>query len=97
VFAILACAHDIKDHGTPEKHISICSESPRSRENNVPISSSMPRGVKWYLCPACCGTLLGPWACRGEGEWNGWWAREEWLYHRVRRAGASLGGLSAGS
>jgi ribonuclease HI len=27
VFAILACAHDIKDHGTPEKHVSICSNS----------------------------------------------------------------------
>jgi hypothetical protein len=27
VFAILAYVHDIKDHGTPEKHISICSDS----------------------------------------------------------------------
>jgi ribonuclease HI len=27
VFAIVACAHDIKNHGTPEKHLSICSDS----------------------------------------------------------------------
>jgi ribonuclease HI len=27
VFAILACAHDIQSHGTPEKHVSICSDS----------------------------------------------------------------------
>jgi hypothetical protein len=27
VFAILACAHDIKNHGTSEKHISNCSDS----------------------------------------------------------------------
>jgi hypothetical protein len=27
VFAILACAHDIQNHGTPEKHASICSDS----------------------------------------------------------------------
>jgi hypothetical protein len=27
VFAILACAHDIKNHGTPEKNVSICSDS----------------------------------------------------------------------
>jgi ribonuclease HI len=27
VFAILACAHDIQNHGTPEKHVSICSDS----------------------------------------------------------------------
>ena len=27
MFAILACAHDIKDHGTPGKHVSICSDS----------------------------------------------------------------------
>jgi hypothetical protein len=27
VFAILACAHDIQNHGTPEKHESICSDS----------------------------------------------------------------------
>jgi ribonuclease HI len=27
VFAILACAHDIRDHGTPKKHVSICSDS----------------------------------------------------------------------
>jgi hypothetical protein len=27
VFAILACAHDIKIHGTPEKNVSICSDS----------------------------------------------------------------------
>jgi hypothetical protein len=27
VFAILACAHDIINHGTPEKHVSICSDS----------------------------------------------------------------------
>jgi ribonuclease HI len=27
VFAILACAHDIQRHGTPEKHVSICSDS----------------------------------------------------------------------
>jgi ribonuclease HI len=27
VFAILACAHDIKAHGIPEKHVSICSDS----------------------------------------------------------------------
>jgi ribonuclease HI len=27
VFANLACAHDIKNHGTPEKHVSICSDS----------------------------------------------------------------------
>jgi ribonuclease HI len=27
VFAILACAHDIQSHGTPEKHVSICSYS----------------------------------------------------------------------
>jgi ribonuclease HI len=27
VFAILACAHDIQTHGTPEKHVSICSDS----------------------------------------------------------------------
>jgi hypothetical protein len=27
VFAILACAHDIKAHGTPQKHTSICSDS----------------------------------------------------------------------
>jgi ribonuclease HI len=26
-FAILACVHDIKAHGTPEKHVSICSNS----------------------------------------------------------------------
>jgi hypothetical protein len=30
VFAILACAHDIQNHGTPEKHVSICSNSPAS-------------------------------------------------------------------
>jgi hypothetical protein len=27
VFAILACAHDIQNHGTPEKHVSICSDN----------------------------------------------------------------------
>jgi hypothetical protein len=27
VFAILACAHVIKIHGTPEKHVSICCDS----------------------------------------------------------------------
>jgi hypothetical protein len=27
VFSMLACAHSIKDHGTPEKHVSICSYS----------------------------------------------------------------------
>jgi hypothetical protein len=27
VFAILTCAHDIKNHGTPEKHVSIRSVS----------------------------------------------------------------------
>jgi ribonuclease HI len=27
VFAILACVHDIKVHGTPEKYVSICSDS----------------------------------------------------------------------
>jgi ribonuclease HI len=27
VFAILACAHDNHSHGTPEKHVSICSDS----------------------------------------------------------------------
>jgi ribonuclease HI len=27
VFANLACVHDIKAHGTPEKHLSICSDS----------------------------------------------------------------------
>jgi hypothetical protein len=27
VFAILACAHDIQCHGTPEKRVSICSDS----------------------------------------------------------------------
>jgi hypothetical protein len=27
VFAILACAHDIQYQGTPEKHVSICSDS----------------------------------------------------------------------
>jgi ribonuclease HI len=27
VLTILACAHDIKDHGMPEKHVSICSDS----------------------------------------------------------------------
>jgi ribonuclease HI len=27
LFAILACVHDIKVHGTPEKYVSICSDS----------------------------------------------------------------------
>jgi hypothetical protein len=27
VFAILACTHDIKNHGTTEKQVSICSDS----------------------------------------------------------------------
>jgi hypothetical protein len=27
VFAILACAHDIQNHGTPEKHVTIYSDS----------------------------------------------------------------------
>jgi ribonuclease HI len=27
VFAILACAHDIQNHGTSEIHVSICSDS----------------------------------------------------------------------
>jgi ribonuclease HI len=27
IYAILACVHEIKTHGKPEKHVSICSES----------------------------------------------------------------------
>jgi ribonuclease HI len=27
IYAILACAHEIKTHGIPEKHVSICSDS----------------------------------------------------------------------
>jgi ribonuclease HI len=27
IYAILACVHEIKTHGKPEKHMSICSDS----------------------------------------------------------------------
>ena len=30
----------------------------------------MPKGVEWYLYPARCGSVLGPWACRGTRKWN---------------------------
>jgi ribonuclease HI len=28
IYAVLACAHEIKTHRKPEKHVSICSDSP---------------------------------------------------------------------
>jgi hypothetical protein len=50
-------------------------------------------GAEWYIRQACCGTLLGPRACRGERQWNSWQAREKRLGQWVCRPGAGSGGL----
>jgi hypothetical protein len=44
IHAILACAHEIKTHGIPEKHASICSDSQVALK--VLIGSSMPNGAE---------------------------------------------------
>jgi hypothetical protein len=50
VFAILACACDIKVHGIPEKHVIICSDSQAALKapshQNITVGSSIPGGVK---------------------------------------------------
>jgi len=49
--------------------LSICFDSraaPKtSGHQNVSIGTTVPKGVEWYLHPAFCGALLGPWTCWG--------------------------------
>jgi ribonuclease HI len=45
VFAILACAHVIKAHGIPEKHVSICSDSQAALKPLRAVRTTSP----WYL------------------------------------------------
>ena len=45
-------------------------ESSSGCQNNVSISTQVPKGVEWYLYPARSGTLLGPWTCWGTRRRN---------------------------
>jgi hypothetical protein len=41
-FATLACAHDIQHHGTPDKHVSICSDSLAALKALGPVRPTSP-------------------------------------------------------
>jgi len=37
---------------------------------NISTGSTVPKGVEWYLHPAFCGAVLGPWTCWGMRKRN---------------------------
>jgi hypothetical protein len=48
IYAILACVHEIKSHGRPEKHMSICSDCQAALKalQDVFVGSTVPKGIE---------------------------------------------------
>jgi hypothetical protein len=73
VFAILAYVHDIINHGTPEKHISICSGSLAALNalgavrTTSPLARQCQEALNDISARHAVG-LLGPRARRGERQ-----------------------------
>jgi hypothetical protein len=42
VYAILACVHEMKVHGIPEKHVSICSDSQAALKSLTAVRTKSP-------------------------------------------------------
>jgi hypothetical protein len=41
------------------------AEIASGHQNNIFVGTAVPEGAERHLYLACCGALLGPWACQG--------------------------------
>ena len=69
------------------------TESPSGRQNNVSTGATAPKDAEWYLHPAYCRAVLGPWACWGTRKRNHLQALKRWFCSKVCWTWAVLRGL----
>ena len=71
IYAILACAHEIKLRGRSEKYVSICRGSQAALKalqtvrTTYPLVQQYRKALNDISNPACCGAVLGLWTCWG--------------------------------
>ena len=63
--------------------------------HNVSIGTTVQKGIEWYVYPAHCGAVLGPWTWWVMRKWNHRQALMGWFCSEICKTWAVPGGLKA--